>query len=104
MAEQLKRGFQALRTHERAHAPEFEALLARAPRRRRGRWLLAGGVAMAAVIATLMLWPRHMNNTVAAPSITQWRAPTDVLLVTPGSQLLSELPALDQSVLNLETL
>ena len=107
MDERLKAAFRELRAHERAGAPEFEALVVEAPRRlRRPRraWLLASGAALAAAIATVIWWPRHMEDDVATPSITQWRAPTDVLLVTPGSQWLSELPALDESVLNLETL
>lgn len=102
MDERLKHEFAQLRAHERTHTPSFNAVLARAPRKsRRARaWLAAGAVA-AAVMAALLLWPRHIRDDVATPSITQWHAPTDVLLNTPGRNLLSELPVLSESVLNL---
>lgn len=35
-----------------------------------------------------------------APSIATWRAPTDILLRIPGSELLGEMPALGASVLD----
>jgi hypothetical protein len=104
MAERLKSEFEELRVHERARVPDFEALLAEVPRRVRHARLLAGSVAIAAAIAAILLWPRHIHHEVTPLSITQWRAPTDFLLNTPGSDLLGELPPLDQSVLNLESL
>jgi hypothetical protein len=104
MDESLRSRFEELRAQERASVPDFEALLADAPRRIRHARLLTGSVAIAAAIAAILLWPRHIHHEVAPLSITQWHAPTDFLLNTPGSDLLGELPPLDQSVLNMESL
>lgn len=104
MDEVIERAFRELRAHERASAPDFEELMARLPPRRRRGWMLGGGVVMAAAIAAIVLWPRPMEEDVAPLSITQWHAPTDVLLDTPGTELLRDVPKLEQSILNLEAL
>ena len=101
MDDDLKREFAALRAHERLHTLSFDAVLANAPaerRRTRKRWPIA--VAAAAAFATVLLWPRHISNDAETLTITTWRAPTDALLDTPGMDLLSELPALNESILN----
>ena len=103
MSDQLHDAFRELREHERTEAPSFDALLASAPRvpRSRARFAMIAA-AMAAALAAVLLWPRHMKDDVAPLSISDWRAPTDVLLKTPGGDWLSELPALDESILNLQ--
>jgi len=110
MSERLHDAFKELRAHEQANVPAFDELLSRmrpeaaprksAPKRRRRLALIAA--AMAAALTAVFIWPRHITDDVAPLSITNWRAPTDVLLVTPGSDVLTELPVLNESVLNLQ--
>jgi len=59
-------------------------------------------IAAAATILIVGVWrvnslPRSSSTTTA---IATWRAPTDVLLRTPGSELLGTMPALNKSVLD----
>jgi len=62
------------------------------------------GVAAAVVIAAVWIAnarpfsPRTATPTISA--IAAWRAPTDVLLRTPGSELLGTVPVLGESVLD----
>ncbi len=72
----MKALFEELRAHERASVPAFDDVVRRRTRQRTHVVVLA----LAAALAVLLLWPRHMKDDVAAPSITQWRAPTDALL------------------------
>ena len=77
---------------------------------KRGRpwrvWRLAG--AMAVIVATLMIgltMHRRAVRTVpetelaAAEKLAEWRAPSDVLLETPGRQILRTTPRLGESYL-----
>lgn len=63
-----------------------------------------GGVA--AVVVIVAVWianARPFSPHVATPTIAAiaaWRAPTDTLLRTPGSELLGTMPALGASVLD----
>ena len=76
-------------------------------RARRWRvWVLAG--ATAAVVAALMIgltWQRRTPGTVpqgelvAAEKLAEWRAPSDVLLETPGREILRKTPRLGESYL-----
>jgi hypothetical protein len=53
------------------------------------------------VIAALSLaYGRSTTTSTTTPAIATWRAPTDVLLQTPGSELLGDMPALGASVLD----
>lgn len=105
MTDDFRSTFGELRAYERAQTPDFEALLARAPRASARRMSIAiGTAAIAAAAAVVLLWPRHMGDDAAPLTITQWRAPTDFLLEIPNQELLSELPELNESVLNLEAL
>ena len=102
----LSRRFSRLRDVDRAQAPTFAQTYQRA--RARQRWSAAPrgsrlviGAAAAIVIAAIWLGhARSTSPTVAAPAITTWRAPTDVFLWTPGSELLGAMPALGASVLD----
>ncbi len=78
-----------------------------AKRRRPWRvWGLAG--AMAVIVATLMIgltFHRRAVRTVpetelaAAEKLAEWRAPSDVLLETPGREILRTTPRLGESYL-----
>ena len=101
MADKLNELFGELRAHERAEAPSFEDVLLR--RRRpsaRARHVMVSA-AMVAAVALLLFWPRHTGDDLGTLSITNWRAPTDALLDVPGRELLTDLPVLHESVLDM---
>lgn len=100
---ELRKAFAALREDDRRHTPELERLLSRPITRRQTApvpWkpILAGAAVAAAV--TLMIavlrWqssPFGVEDNTTAVALAAWRAPTDVLLETPGRSLLAEVPA-----------
>lgn len=110
----LRRRFAALRRQEEQHAPEFASLWeSRVGTRRRkarvgtrrwiaragtqARWFAATACALIALLA--FFWIRSAQRlaeekTVA--SITDWKAPTDFLLETPGRELLRTVPEIGE--------
>ena len=95
----LRHRFAALRREEDQQAPEFATLWkARAgARRRQARWFAAAACMLVALLA--LLWIRSVqrrpdDKTVA--SITEWKAPTDFLLETPGRELLRTVPEIGE--------
>lgn len=95
----LRRHFAVLRREEEQHAPEFGRLWhGRADaRRRQTRWFIAAACVLVALLA--LVWIRSAqrrpdDKTVA--SITEWKAPTDFLLETPGRELLRTVPEIGQ--------
>lgn len=60
-------------------------------------------IAAAAAVVVVVVWTgrtRLLPRSEVTPPIATWRAPTDVLLDTPGSELLGTMPALGESVLD----
>ncbi len=103
---ELRRRFTRLREADRERAPSFAQTYARARAPRSGRAMLrvrplvigaAGAVAIAAV--WLARAPSFSPSEIA-PTIATWRAPTDVFLRTPGSELFGVMSALGASVLD----
>lgn len=102
----LHRRFAAMRRLEEGQAPGF-ALPVTKPGAHRGRRsaarmvALVGGVGMvvAAVAFLLRIVPTKPGREPGhvAGSITQWRAPTDFLLETPGREFLRNVPAIGVS-------
>jgi hypothetical protein len=95
----LRRGFATLRREEDQHAPEFARLwqAGTGARRRQTGWFVAIACALIALLA--FLWIRSVqrrsdDKTVA--SITEWKAPTDFLLETPGRELLRTVPQIGE--------
>jgi hypothetical protein len=91
----LRGRFAALRREEEKQVPEFGSLLR--PRRRTsgGRVYWLAGAACVLVLLVAVLWQRSTRPRppeVWVASITQWKAPTDFLLQTPGSELLRGVP------------
>jgi hypothetical protein len=91
----LRRHFATLRHEEGQQAPEFAMLWKARPRVRRlqTRWFAAAACILVALLA--LLWIRSVqrradDKTIA--SITEWKAPTDFLLATPGRELLRTVP------------
>jgi hypothetical protein len=86
----LRNAFHQLRDAEIARAPRFH-VMGGVPRRMRfWRPALAAAVLLFIVIAVFVLPPRRRPHDVG--SIVTWKAPTDVLLRTPGSELLTTVP------------
>lgn len=92
-------------------SPEFRArVLARADALRKTRrvspwraWVLAGVAAAIAAVAIVSLLRQSREpatrdkELVAAQSLAEWRAPSDVLLETPGREFLRATPRLGES-------
>ena len=102
----LGRLFEEKRRADESSAPSLRELIARPRDHRapRARALWRAGLAMAAAIvllASVVLLRARMSRapetqlTPVAAQIAAWRAPSDVLLQTPGSDLLSQLPVLE---------
>jgi hypothetical protein len=102
----LRRRFELLRDAERDRAPGFAQTYERARTRRRLRVpprlrpLVIGVAAAVAILSIFQARGRSFTPSAATPAITTWRAPTDVLLDTPGSELLGSMPTLGASVLD----
>jgi len=103
---ELRRRFGQLRETDQGSAPSFAQIYerTRAGRslraRRRVRPLVIGAAAAVAIAALALSYARSSSSSAGTPEITTWRAPTDVLLRSPGSELLGEMPALGASVLD----
>jgi len=103
---EIRRRFAQLREAERESAPGFAKTYARARSRRssgamqRVRPLVVGAAAAVVIAAVWLASARSLSHPAATPTIANWRAPTDALLRTPGSELLGAMPALSESVLD----
>lgn len=88
----LRDAFGTLRAQEAASAPRFDRMWrARAPRSLTPR--LAFAAMLLVTVAVLVFRPPEKPR----PSITEWKAPTDFLLQTPGRELLTSVPDLKGS-------
>ena len=70
-------------------------------------WRLAGATAIVAVMLMVgVKWYHRTERTVsqnelaALQKLTEWRAPSDALLATPGQEILRTMPRLGESYLN----
>ena len=101
--------------HGDGPSPEFRArVLARAEAASEGKrarpmrgWALAGaGLVIVASLTIAVMLERKSTSTLppaelaAAENLAKWRAPSDVLLETPGRELLRTTPRLGKSYLN----
>ena len=103
---ELRRRFTELREADRNRTPGFARTYgdARARRSRRAtrgvRPLVLAAAAVVVIAALSLAYGRSTTPSTTTPPIATWRAPTDVLLQTPGSELLADMPALGASVLD----
>ena len=103
---EIRQRFAQLRETDRAEAPSFAQIDARGRARRswraplRVRPLMIGAMAAVVIVAVWLASARSFSPSTAAPTIATWRAPTDILLRTPGSELLGAMPTLGASVLD----
>ena len=89
--DRLRQAFAELRREETAHVPEFNRLWSRRPGRFSTR--LAFAALLLAIVAVSVI-PIIRRHRTPQTSITEWRAPTDFLLKTPGQELLTSVPDL----------
>jgi hypothetical protein len=106
---EIHRRFAQLRETDRESVPGFAQIYGRGRARRRlGAMPRAGPLVIgaAAVVLIAAVWivnARSVSRSTTVPTIATiaaWRAPTDVLLRTPGSELLGAMPALGASMLD----
>jgi len=103
---ELRRQFTDLREADKDHAPAFAQTYGRARARtrlrrtRRVRPLVLAAAAVVVIAALSLAYGRSSTPSTTTPAIATWRAPTDVLLQTPGSELLGVMPALSKSILD----
>jgi hypothetical protein len=103
---ELRRSFAQLREADRERGPSFAQTFARARARQswratlRVRPLAIGGAAAVMIAAVWLAYSRSFSPSAVTPTIVTWRAPSDVLLRTPASELLGAMPALGASVLD----
>ncbi len=98
--------FAQLRDADTKSAPSFAQTYGRARAHRslsatlRVRPLVIGAAAAIGIAAVWLAYSQSLSQSTVAPAIATWRAPTDVLLRTPGSDVLGSMPALGASVLD----
>jgi hypothetical protein len=103
---ELRRRFAQLREADRERAPSFAQTYGRGHARRSRRAtrhvrpLMIAAAAAVVIVAVWMENARSFSPSAVTPAIATWRAPTDILLRTPGSDLLGVMPALGASVLD----
>jgi hypothetical protein len=108
-AEARLRGlFHRLAEREAASAPSFARVLGRARPPRRGGLFRLGlpAAAIAVFVLLAVLLPRAPKapapgaaaGPAGAPSLAEWRSPTDFLLRTPASELLESVPPIPETV------
>jgi hypothetical protein len=107
---EILRLFEAERLADEAAAPDLDALLARTELRQAGarplrRIALASAIAAAVAIAVIFLATLPRRSTPGSPDLppatmelARWKAPTDTLLQTPGSDLWTSVPDLTPPV------
>ena len=87
--------FARMRQEEQQHIPVFASLWGRRTRAPRGKalWFVAATCLLIAVAAIFLLrFERPKREQVSMASITEWKAPTDFLLETPGREMLRSVP------------
>ena len=103
---EIRQRFAQLRESERVGAPTFAQTYARVRSRRSSgatpllRTLAIGAAATVVVAALWLSRSRSLSPSNSTGTIATWRAPTDALLTTPGSELLGTMPALNKSILD----
>jgi hypothetical protein len=98
----LRARFAALRRQDAARTPGFTQVLQRTRRAfiTRTSVLAATACLLIAVIAVSLIWISQNRSPPAppnaAPSLADWRAPTDFLLNIPGQVLLRTVPRIGE--------
>jgi len=93
----LHEAFDTLRTHDELRAPSFDGIVRRSVPPLRHRRLIGLAVsALSLFLAMVAFEVGHRrvpgDHKGGTQFILAWRAPTDFLLDTPGSQLMRDVP------------
>jgi hypothetical protein len=97
----MHRLFAELRDADRRASPSFDGVL-----RRRRRPIVSVRAASsilvlaAAVILLSIVVAQRLHSVPAGPALSAWQAPTDVLLSTPGIEVLRSVPSVSSSILD----
>src|SRR5262249_46243709 len=99
--EAMRRLFTELRAADRRALPGLEAVLGRPRSPVASAAALSSIMVLAAVvvIAAVIVATRSYSVPVG-PTLSAWQAPTDVLLSTPGIEVLRSVPSVSSSVLD----
>ena len=108
--EELRRMFAELRDADRATSPSYRAVPERIRQQRRFAASRPGSLVLQAAAVTVLvaggiITYQRLHDTrphppaIVAP-IVSWKSPTAILLQTPGSELLREIPDLHSSILD----
>ncbi|MFY9821829.1 MAG: hypothetical protein WAM82_10635 [Thermoanaerobaculia bacterium] len=106
---ELAAAFSALRREEQEQVRPFAEVVrqgrARSQRKEsfhRLRWAVAAGLLVAVLAAWLGLRTQEPQAPAGAPSLAEWRSPTDFLLETSGQEILAAPAGWGRSVLDLD--
>lgn len=99
--EDLEGRFAELRSRDRARTPAYDSVIG-APRARPAPLrLLAAAIVVIALIGSGLFWSRGRREP-RDSWLANWSSPTAPLLNPAGADLVSTVPSLSQSVINLE--
>ena len=99
--EAMRRLFTALRDADRRASPGFEAVLGRPRSPVASAAALSSFMVLAAVtVIAAVVVAKRSHSVPAGPTLSAWQAPTDVLLSTPGIEVLRSVPSISASVLD----
>lgn len=98
----LDRRFAELRRWDARHIPAFQTVLRVRNPRRSPAPLLAGVALGLAAVGTVVVFRLRARPKDQVTSVVTWRSPTASLLNPPGAQLLTTVPSVSESVIQME--
>ena len=90
----IEESFAQLRREEEAAVPPFTQVMQRRVRARRVASRFAVAFAAIVLLVTALLIVRREHERPQSYAFPQWKAPTDFLLETPGTELTRDVPAI----------
>jgi len=101
MDHDLEERFAQLKRYDRGRVPAYERIVGLPRPRRRPAPLLVAALLVVALGGGLIVKSRG-SRADAVSSIADWTSPTAGLLHPPGSELMSTVPSVTESVITLE--
>ncbi len=97
----LRQRFEELRDEERSGVPPFRASRQRRPHSSSWRWMPVTVAALLLIVSLSVVFSMRSrrasftsDDRIAAHAIADWHPPTEFLLRTPGSELLTSMPSI----------